>query len=129
MEPVPPPAPGPRRPSVLVVDDDLQVRRWLQEAVAGLGYDVEAAADGPEALAAFRRIKHDVVATDMMMPGMTGWELMTALRGIEPTLPIIVLTAYGFGLEREARRHRVTLLHKPVRLPTMEQALRDACAG
>lgn len=80
---------------LLVVDDDLEVRTFLSRHLRRLGYHVEEAADGEEAVARVSQAVPDVVITDMVMPRLDGLGLLRALRRTEPDLPIIVLTAHG----------------------------------
>ncbi len=78
---------------VLVVDDELEVRQILQEFLAHRGYEVYAAESGPEALNALDTFKPDVVLLDMLMPGMDGVETLKRIVALQPTLPVIMVTA------------------------------------
>lgn len=80
---------------VLIVDDERSVRYALEALLQGEGHEVLTASGGDEALALARR--HDVamVITDLAMPGMTGLELLAALRKNDATLPVVVITAHG----------------------------------
>ncbi len=78
---------------VLVVDDELEVRQILQEFLAHRGYDVYAAESGPEALNALDTFKPDVVLLDVLMPGMDGVETLKRMVALQPTLPVIMVTA------------------------------------
>ncbi len=83
--------------SVLVVDDERDIREAVSEVLASEGFDVWAASDGAEALAKARAVHPNVVLLDLMMPGMNGWEFFAA-RGRDPELaviPVIVLSALG----------------------------------
>jgi DNA-binding response OmpR family regulator len=84
---------GKRR--ILVVDDELDVRRLVAEALEGSGYDVRTAADGPEALRQASLTLPDLVVLDIMMPGMDGFAVYERLRAkpIDLKSPIIFLTA------------------------------------
>lgn len=104
------------RPRILVVDDERGIRLLLEKGLSGLGYEIQAVTDAKQALATFREHGHDLVITDIVMPGVTGWELVTYLRTIDTAVPIIVFSGYGRSLEEEAARRRVFLLHKPLRL-------------
>lgn len=117
----------PKQPRVLVVEDEAPVRLLLREALSD-DYDVDTAADGAQGLALFQMVQHDIVLTDVMMPNMTGWDLARHLRRMNPTLPIVILTAYGEGLEDDARCHGVLLMHKPVNLDAVSTTLADALA-
>ena len=80
MTTVPSSAPGPR-PSVLVVEDDLDVRRLLQAHLQRLGCDVRAAASGEEGLAMAFAAAPDVAVIDVVLPGLDGRDVMRTLRG------------------------------------------------
>ncbi|MGH7270863.1 MAG: response regulator [Polyangiaceae bacterium] len=71
----------PRRPTVLVVDDDDAIRDVVSEVLRDEGYDVACAANGEQALAALRReCPPDLMLLDLMMPVMSGWELLEQLQ-------------------------------------------------
>jgi two-component system response regulator AtoC len=80
---------------VLVVDDEPKMQRVLEIMLHKMGHEVLLAADGQEALKLAQSVPIDLVMTDLLMPGMDGLALLTALRehGIEA--PVIVLTAHG----------------------------------
>ena len=78
--------------SVLVVEDDRNIRELLQLYLQKEGYVVTLASDGGEGLAKFREVKPDLVLLDVMMPVMDGWTLCRTIRNDSQT-PIIMLTA------------------------------------
>ena len=79
-------------PTVLVVDDDPHIRSVLGRGLRFEGYDVQLAADGPEALSLARATSPDLVVLDVMLPGMDGLDICRRLRrGL--TAPILMLTA------------------------------------
>ena len=80
---------------ILVVDDELNMRLVLKAMLKKEGYDVVAAADGLEALKLLREEKFDAVATDLKMPGLDGMGLLGRIMRDDPSLPVILLTAYG----------------------------------
>jgi len=83
--------------SILLIDDDRILNETLAEFLTLKGYRVESAYDGIEAVRSFRPAEHDMVMTDVAMPGMNGWELAAALRVRAPQLPIVLITGYGSG--------------------------------
>jgi len=88
--------PGQRlRVRLLVVDDEDFVRDLLGEILEGEHCDVYLAADGTQALAAFKEMEFDGVFTDVGMPGMSGWELAREIRQINKRIPIAVITGWG----------------------------------
>ena len=80
---------------VLVVDDERRMRRVLQILLEQMGVESVAAENGGEALELFAAEKFDLVLTDLKMPGMSGVELLERVRGLDPDVPVIVLTAHG----------------------------------
>ncbi|NUP14271.1 MAG: response regulator, partial [Polyangiaceae bacterium] len=82
------------RPRIVVADDNLDMRNYLVRML-GNDYEIEAVADGQQALEATRRKLPDLVVTDVMMPVMDGFELLAALRADARTrtLPIVLLSA------------------------------------
>ncbi|MFO0761337.1 MAG: sigma-54 dependent transcriptional regulator [Byssovorax sp.] len=80
---------------ILVVDDEPSARSGLEKLLRQDGYEVDAAAEGPIALAIASERPPDVVVTDLKMPKMDGVELLRKLREQDPDLPVIVVTAFG----------------------------------
>ena len=81
--------------TVLIVDDEKNIREGLAEALDLDGYAVKTAADGAEGLKAVETSEVDLVITDLKMPGLSGEELLRTLAGRYPGLPVIVLTGHG----------------------------------
>jgi DNA-binding NtrC family response regulator len=80
---------------ILIVDDELNMRRVLEAMLKKEGYEVVSAADGEEALRILRQEKIAVVATDLRMPRLDGIGLLDRIMQDDPALPVIILTAYG----------------------------------
>ena len=82
---------------ILVVDDEEPVRRLLRDTLELDAYDVAEAADGPSALASYDAARPDGIILDIMMPGMSGIEVLRQIREREDgaDLPVILLTAAG----------------------------------
>ncbi len=80
--------------SVLIVEDDPNIRELLQMYLEKDGYAVTLANDGGQGLEKFRTIKPDLVLLDVMMPVMDGWAVCKAIRQDSNT-PVIMLTAKG----------------------------------
>jgi len=81
-------------PTVLIVDDEPQIRRALQLNLKARGYRVELAAGGAEALRVAGRTHPDVVLLDLGLPDMDGLDVIAGLRGWS-NVPIVVLSARG----------------------------------
>ncbi|MCA9878228.1 MAG: response regulator, partial [Thermomicrobiales bacterium] len=79
---------------ILVIDDEPQIRRALQTALTGHGYNVETAVNGSLGLAAIATWAPDAVVLDLVMPVMDGFEVLRQLRAWSD-VPVIVLSARG----------------------------------
>ncbi len=91
-----------RKPRVLVVDDSISIRKYVQRFLDRTGYEVETAPDGMEALNIMGRIKFDAVITDLEMPVMHGYDLIAEMKQTPALMnvPVIVLTS------RAGEKHR-----------------------
>jgi CheY-like chemotaxis protein len=80
---------------VLVVDDNELNTTYIATVLRNHPFEVEIASDGPAALAAIARRRPDVILLDIMMPGMSGLEVLDRLRreNHEPQIPVILITA------------------------------------
>jgi excisionase family DNA binding protein len=100
----PGPVPSPRHPAeptsphrarILVADDEAGIRELLSKSLALAEYDVEAVGDGRKALERLRAGSHDLLVTDLKMPGIDGLSLIRDAKRLAPDLPIIVITGYS----------------------------------
>lgn len=81
---------------IVIVEDDRELREFLVETLEEAGYDVEGYAAATPALRALEAdTTADLVVTDLVMPGMSGRELLTNLREQRPELNVIIITAFG----------------------------------
>lgn len=85
---------------VLIAEDDANLRQGLIDLLEGEGYAVEAAADGRQALEAFRRQPPDLVLLDVMMPELSGYDVCRQIRKNDNRTPIIMLTAKGEEIDK-----------------------------
>jgi CheY-like chemotaxis protein len=124
---------GPSVGVVLVVDDDDDLRDAIQAALRATGHRVVTASDGAEALAWLRRpeVRPCLVLMDLMMPGMNGFELRTAMTA-DPelsTIPVVVITGAGLLAERRADDLHADVLAKPFALPALVGTVKRYCAA
>lgn len=89
------PASASGRPRVLVADDEPAIRELLAKTLALAEYDVDPVPDGRTALARLHGSPHDLLITDLKMPGMDGLALIREVRRLHPALPVIIITAYS----------------------------------
>ena len=115
---------------VLVVDDEPMLLELTEALLDTLGYRATCAGSGQQALGRLReRIDDfDLVLTDLTMPGMSGIELAAAVHGIEPQMPVVLVTGYGDAdvALRATRAGVVHILDKPVAPAALAQALADS---
>lgn len=79
---------------LLIVDDQVGVRRLISEALLEKGYLVDQAASGREALEILKKKKYHLIILDVKMPGMSGLETLHELRKIDRNVPVVLMTAY-----------------------------------
>jgi signal transduction histidine kinase len=114
--------------TVLVIDDDPDVRRFLCASLDGLGYRVVEAADGAAGLTLLDARRPDLLVVDFAMAGMNGAEVATAARARRPDLPIIVASGYADtdALDAAIIGPAARMLHKPFSLAELAQAVEAA---
>jgi len=90
----------------LVVDDSMLIRHTVCRFLEERGHSVESATNGEEALLIVKRVRPDIIITDMQMPKMSGTELITALKADPETasIPIIIVAGKNSGFD--AQEHR-----------------------
>ncbi len=81
--------------TILIVDDDPQLRLSFSKLLAAEGHQVATAADGDAAIELVRRQPPDLVIMDIRMPGKSGLEAFQAIHALQPKLPVIIMTAFG----------------------------------
>ena len=104
--------------TILIVDDELNIRNGLVQAVEMEGYEGIAAADGEEAWKIINSREIDMVITDLRMPGLDGSSLLKKIYSSYPTLPVVVLTGHGTieDAVTAMQNGAVDFLTKPVNL-------------
>lgn len=80
---------------ILVVDDEENLRRVTQLKLQQAGYEAMTASDGRQALEVLARNPHDLIITDLKMPGMSGMDLLRRVREDYPEIIVVVVTAFG----------------------------------
>ena len=111
-------------PRILLVDDNTIVRDMLVDLVGSLGYQTDAAAGGEEALELFDRGHYGMVLTDLLMPGMSGWEVLAALRQRDPHIPVIIVTGSPVVGDPRASQPGVAVLKKPVDVTALDSMIK-----
>jgi CheY-like chemotaxis protein len=107
---------------VLIVDDEPQVRQLLRDFFITVGDEVATAANGPEALEAVPRFKPDVILCDMVMPGMSGSDVLAALRRAGVAVPVILISGQPITMPEGF----FALLRKPFDLRKLAEVVTTA---
>jgi CheY-like chemotaxis protein len=134
-------APEPRRSSpkpplpfsgarLLVVDADEAIRKAAHDVLGQQGAVVETASDGREALALARQGVYTAALTDIRLPDLNGYEVFHKLREVQPRMPVILMTAFGYDSTHsivKARQEGLqTVLYKPFRTDRLMEAVTQA---
>jgi CheY-like chemotaxis protein len=90
-----------RRARVLVIDDENSIRDVLSRMLETKGHQVAVASNGEEGIERFKSEPFDLVFTDLGMPKLSGWDVGKALKGINPKVPIAMITGWGVELDKE----------------------------
>ena len=114
--------------TVLLVEDKAELREMLVIALGRMGYQVTAAANLADALAALRRQPYSAVLTDLKLPAGSGMEVMRAALEADPAVPVIIMTAYGSIAEAVAamREGAYDFIQKPIDLEHLRHLLARA---
>jgi GAF domain-containing protein len=122
--------PAPRAAaSVLVIDDEADVRELVADVLASHGYEITVAAGGREGLACFEATHYDVVLTDVGMPDLDGWEVARAIKSSRADTPVLLLTGWADAAEPAAAVRVDGILKKPFALDELAAAVAEALAG
>lgn len=112
--------------TILIVDDEPEVRSSLRESLTSVGYDVDEASGGQEALALLERRAYPVVLTDLNMPGgLSGFDLIASVKARYPQTLCVIITAYA-SMETTLQAIKLgayDFIEKPFRLAGLEAVL------
>lgn len=121
----------PRTPSVLIVEDALELAQLAQIAINRMGVTTQHVANGNRALDYLQSHTPDLMLLDIGLPGMSGWEVLEALKQDENAaqFPIIVVTAAGDPVNRligKLQDRVVRYMIKPYTIDELTKAVREA---
>ncbi len=116
------------KPKILVVDDESTIRDSLRESLAAAGYEVACAENGEEALALCHGQDFSLVISDLKLPGISGLDILQALRNQGSQVPVIMMTAYGDvdTAVSAMRSGAYDFIPKPFKLGTIKKQVRAA---
>ena len=110
---------------ILVVDDDKVVRLTLKAILDYLGHEVEEAADGASGLVALRRNLFDAAISDIVMPGLDGFEFLAEAKKLRPDLPILLISGHEDDTlaVNALNAGAVAFYRKPVKIEDLKRLL------
>jgi DNA-binding NtrC family response regulator len=113
---------------ILLVEDKAELRAMLRKALERAGYAVEEAPDGNTAIEKVRSRRYLLVLSDLKLPGNSGIDVLREARRVEPTLPVILVTAYGSVEEAVTamKEGAFDFIQKPVDLDHLKLVLERA---
>src|ERR1700724_2888563 len=113
---------------LLLVEDKNELRAMLRKALERAGYTVDEAPDGAAAIHKIRARRYLLVLTDLKLPGASGLEVLRASKSADPTIPVILLTAFGSVEEAVTamKEGAYDFLQKPVDLEHLKLLVKRA---
>jgi signal transduction histidine kinase len=111
--------------TVLVVDDDRQVRRFIAESLRSLGYAVTDVPSGDVALSVLRNDRFDLLLADFAMPSMNGAELVRQAQDIQPSLRVLIVSGYADSAALDSVLSDARILRKPFAVAELNAAVAD----
>jgi DNA-binding response OmpR family regulator len=114
-----------KRPCILVIEDDLEMRSILEEFLKEEGFEVDSVGDGSAALSRVYQRIFDLVITDLWVGEVSGLSILPVLKKIRPRTPVIAITAFG---SEEVRRRAMdrgadAYLEKPLQLEELRSLM------
>ena len=115
--------------SILLVDDEEDIREVLSLSLEDMGYAVNTAENGDNAMELFQRSAPPIVMTDIKMPGMDGIELLQRIKSMNPDTEVIMITGHGdMDLAVKSLKYEATdFITKPINVDALEIALKRVC--
>ena len=112
---------------ILIIDDDEEMSALLKDFLKEEGYEADSANSGSEAFGKLAWKSFNLVITDIRMPGLSGLDILSAVKKFQPHLPVIVITAFG-GEEvnrRSMARGADGYLEKPIHFQKLRKLIEE----
>ena len=112
---------------ILIIEDDEEMRSLLVDFLNDEGYEADAVNNASEAFRTLARASFDLVITDIRMPGLTGWDVLSAVKKFQFEIPVIVITAFGGEdvYRRSMARGADGYLEKPIHFHKLRTLILD----
>ncbi|MHA1379003.1 MAG: response regulator [Candidatus Helarchaeota archaeon] len=114
---------------IIVIDDDDGITETLKYILEKFGYTVSVANSGFEAIEMIKKFRHNVALLDFMMPGINGIETFKEIKKINPSINVIMMTAYSLDdFLKEAKKEGViAVLQKPFNINNVIELIKSVC--
>jgi two-component system, response regulator, stage 0 sporulation protein F len=117
-----------RKPTILVIDDELNILEFFERILGYEEYTVITACNGPKGIEKNEEYDPDLIILDLKMPGMQGMEVLKNIRKVDKDVIVIILTGYG---DAESIREAADLnvyeyISKPTTLETIKGVIKEA---
>lgn len=112
---------GTEKPRILVIDDEPRIRDACQMVLEEMGFEVALAADGGQGLAKIKERHFDIILVDLMMPVLSGFDVLSAVREDHPDTVVIVITGYA------TVEHSIEAMKKGHSILSRNPSLRTNC--
>lgn len=110
---------------ILLVDDERSIRESLCKVLRAEGYEVVCAENGEEAIGKFGQERMDLLLLDIGMPVKDGWGTLAWLAGVNPFLPVVIITGRWRQSELAEKAGADALMEKPLDVPRLLQTIRE----
>ena len=110
---------------ILVVDDESSIREALSKVLQAEDYAVVCAENGQEAVEKFGAATIDLLLLDLGLPVKDGWETLQWLAGVNPLLPVVIITGQHAQLELAVAAGADALMEKPLNVPSLLETIRE----
>ncbi|HEU0047354.1 MAG TPA: ATP-binding protein, partial [Nitrososphaera sp.] len=111
----------------LIIDDEAPIRDLLAEMLIQQGHEVFTASGGKEGLEIFKDQMPDLVITDLGMPEISGWDVATTVKAVNPSISVILMTGWGITLDKDKARKKGVdvIVSKPFQIGEMQKVLNE----
>jgi DNA-binding NtrC family response regulator len=115
----------------LIADNEYLIRWSLSQALLQEGYEVVTVDNGKQAVEAVRQHQFDFIITDLVMPELNGWEILSYVGQIKPHIRVVIMTAHGKEDTKEIARERGAwaYVEKPYIIDRIKGILKDSASA
>lgn len=112
---------------ILIIEDDEEMRSLLEDVLGEEGFKTESVSNGSEGLRKVTQEPFDLILTDIRMPGLTGLDILPAIRRLQPEASVIVITAFGNEEihRRSVEKGAAGYLEKPIHMDKLKTLVHE----